>query len=168
MLLHLRDNGIGAPLPVFYGEKVVDGRLCAILALEKLEGYLPLDEYISTLANLPETLIVAVAKVVRAMHDLGVQHRSLYPKHIFVKENPTGYDVSLIDLEKSRKVGFPSWSAVLDLSTLDYRGPGWRESDRARFFKQYHGVDALNWWQKLQGYLINKRSKNRLKKVKKT
>lgn len=165
MLLRLRENSITAPLPVFYGEKIIAGKLCAILVTEDLAGYLPLDEFVATLPRLPRTLITSVARTVRAMHALGIQHRSLYPKHIFVKPDGYGYDVALIDLEKSRRGIFPAWLAILDLSTLDYRGLNWRQATRLFFFKQYHGNARLNWWQELQCYFINKRSASRLKNI---
>jgi tRNA A-37 threonylcarbamoyl transferase component Bud32 len=95
-----------------------------------------------------QAVIAGIARMVRKMHQAGVQHRSLYPKHLFVNENNGVVDVAIIDFEKSR---ITPWIALLklsDLITLNYRTHSVSRTQRLYFFRQYLGVSRLNGWQK--------------------
>lgn len=158
-----------APRPVYFGERAMGGKAAAILVTEALSGFKALDACTGEPGlqrhAQRRALLNAVAGLVRAMHAMGIQHRSLYEKHIFVRPAGEGYAAAVIDLEKSRisRLGF--WSTILDLSTLNYRSPGWTRSSRLYFFKQYLARDALGFWQRLQCKLILMRSASRLKRL---
>lgn len=166
MLQYLQRLGIAAPVPVFYGERRIDGEPCAILLTEELAGFRALADMLAEMETgklrlaKPERhrLIAAVARGVRALHACGVHHRSLYAKHIFVKACAGEYRVAFIDLEKSRFSRLPGWRMLQDLATLNYRTPLMSRSERLDFFKCYHAVATLNGWQRWQCRLIAKRS----------
>lgn len=175
MLRHLRQHQVMAPTPVFYGERVIDGEACAILVTEELAGYRSLEEMMEAMARgeaglaliKRRQLLGAAAAVVSAMHASGVQHRSLYPKHIFIKDDGNGYAAALIDLEKSRFSYLLGWRTIQDLATLNYRTPYWSRASRLYFFKHYHAVASMSWWQRWQCRLIQARSAKKLERLKK-
>ncbi|HEU4709598.1 MAG TPA: lipopolysaccharide kinase InaA family protein [Methylophilaceae bacterium] len=173
MLNLLHQAGIKAPLPIYFGERVIGGQLCAILLTEELTGFRPLEEVMPAIPDRNRfsfdrrrTLLAAIAETVHELHDAGIHHRSLYPKHVFVRETSTGFDVAVIDLEKSRKSLFPCLRTVHDLSTLDYRMPLWSRSERLFFYKRYLGLSSLGLIERLQLRWIIKRSAARRSRLK--
>lgn len=152
MLRYAETHDIPAPRPMFFGSAVVDGKPRGILMTEELAGYRPLDVVVRemfadgrpSLARQRE-LLCAVAAVVRRMHDARVQHRSLYPKHLFVSW-PAGEapKVAVIDLEKSRTTLIAPMRTVYDLATLTRHSDFWSRSARLYFLLQYLGLRRLD------------------------
>jgi len=80
----------------------------------------------------------------RALHNAGIEHRCLYPRHIFIAEKATADStlndrIRLIDLEKGTRIFFDR-SRARDLETLHRRtqksgGPS--RTDRLRFILAY-------------------------------
>ena len=70
-------------------------------------------------------LLRKVAGLVRQMHDARVMHRSLYPKHLFVRwDDGAEPEVAVIDLEKSRTTLIAAVRTENDLATLTrHSGP---------------------------------------------
>ena len=106
-------------------------------------------------------MIAAAAKAVRNLHQAGVLHRSLYTKHLFVKNTPhlvdNDFEVAVIDFEKSRISACMAWFGLSDLITLNYRTPELSRADRLYFFKCYFNVQKLTTpYQFLCRYLIKK------------
>jgi hypothetical protein len=169
MMRYLQKHGVPAPKPVFYGEQVVDGHHQATLMTEELVDYRPLEDITETLfANGRPSLkeqnrvIRGVAATVRMLHGARIQHRSLYPKHLFVNTAQAGDpDVVVIDLEKSRIKLFPAIRALYDLATLNRHARYWSASRRLYFFMQYYGIERLGLWHKLMCRLIIRRSTRR-------
>lgn len=143
-LQFLRDHGFSAPEVVFYGEKTIDGKPCAILVTEELYGYHPLDRFVDVCFSHQGTsrrdkrqLLDTIAEALRKFHALGMAHRALYPKHIFVKNTDHQVQVALIDLEKARFSPFFWYRAHFDLAALNRHAEHWSRSDRLYFFLRY-------------------------------
>ena len=148
VMQYLQPYGVGTPQTVFFAQQAQE----AILMTEALAGYQAWDAWRSAHLDASrlrkQAVIAGIARMVRKMHQAGVQHRSLYPKHLFVNENNGVVDVAIIDFEKSR---ITPWIALLklsDLITLNYRTHSISRTQRLYFFRQYLGVSRLNGWQK--------------------
>lgn len=166
MLAYLREHGVRAPVPLYFGQRVVDGTPRAILLTQELEGFCSLDVFSGEQSGRSSTdirvLIRDVAQAVRQLHDCGVQHRSLYEKHLFVRSRDQGFDVAVIDLEKSRFFRIPLWAPMQDLLTLNYRSPHWTTAQRILFFKRYHGCRRLTWWHRMQCLWLGMQSRRKM------
>lgn len=169
MVQHLRAHGVPTLEPMLFGERHVANEVRAVLMTVALDGYQPLDvlaaseEFQHMPAAQKRQLLTATAHTVRQMHLAGVQHRSLYAKHLFAARQGEGYRVVVIDLEKSRFNRIAVLRTVHDLVTLNYRTSGWSRTQRLYFFKQYYATSALNAWQRAVCKLIARRSRARLK-----
>jgi tRNA A-37 threonylcarbamoyl transferase component Bud32 len=148
MILHLRKHGVPTLNPLFFGEHFTKGAHGAVLMTEALEGYRALEEMlddgeIAAMSFVEKRqLLSALAIAVRKMHDANVQHRSLYPKHLMVKRGE-GFEVAMIDLEKSRRSYVPYLRMLRDLTTLSRHTNEWSLSGRMYFYCQYLGVKRL-------------------------
>ncbi len=163
-LKYLQAQGFAAPKVVFYAEKVVKGKQRAILVTEALTGYTPLDEVTQQLFQQPNhasqrILLHTLAASLRQFHALGLTHRALYPKHIFLKNTSDLTEIALIDLEKARFSPFFWYRAYLDLAALNRHAEYWRGSQRMYFFLQYCQLKRLNFISKWFCNLIIKRAK---------
>jgi hypothetical protein len=156
---------IKAPKVVFYGEQVIDGKACAMLATEALLGFEPLDVVTQNWQKASQStrqqkkrLLATIALSLRGFHQTGLVHRALYPKHIFIKNGGTQPEVALIDLEKARFSPFFLYRTYFDLSALNRHAEYWTRSERLFFFLQYFQAKRLNNRLKLIYKLILKRS----------
>jgi len=167
MIRHLQRHGVPTLEPMLFAEHYAPQSARAVLMTAALDGYQPLDQFAVSpeYRQLPllekRRLLRAVADTVGKMHAARVQHRSLYAKHLFVKQCADGYQVAVIDLEKSRINWLPWIRQFYDLVTLNYRTPGWSGTERLYFFKQYLGIKKLGYFHKILCRLIVKRSKNK-------
>ncbi len=158
VMQYLQPLGVSTPQTVFFSQQAQQ----AILITEALAGYQAWDAWRSTNADAShlrkKAVIASIANMVKKMHQAGVQHRSLYPKHLFVNEGEETVKVAIIDFEKSR---ITCWIALLklsDLITLNYRTLGLSRTQRLYFFKHYLGVTRLSAWQKRVCCYINQQS----------
>ena len=153
---------------VYYGSRVINGSVQAILVTEELAGYYPLDEALpdngmGLIENWQHrcSLLSAVAKATNKMHQHHIQHNSLYPKHIFAKPLGTGWDVKFIDLEKAKRRLFKNTAILRDLSTLRRHTLDWTTKEQVYFFKAYVNESTLSpkskkLWYQIQDRIINK------------
>lgn len=163
-LKFLEKHQFAAPQVVFYAESNINAHQRAILMTKALEEYVPLDSlsgnWLQAATHYQKTqLIVKVAREIRRFHDIGLVHRALYPKHIFVKNADYSPEIALIDLEKAR---FNRWfilRAIFDLAALHRHAEGWRATQRLLFFLTYMKIKKLNYFSKLMCRLIVKRAK---------
>ena len=109
---------------VYYGSRLYNGDVQAILITQELAGYAPLDKVLpdnelKLIRNGAHrrALLSAVAKAIHKMHQHNMQHNSLYPKHIFVKPLDIGWDVKFIDLEKAKRRLFKSTAIERDFTS---------------------------------------------------
>ena len=158
ILQHLHKHQVNAPKIVYFATQANQ----AILMTEALVGYIALDVW---LAQNPQAsiarkkiLISAVAATVKKQHQACVQHRSLYPKHLFIKEHNSNFDVALIDFEKSRITHFIAWLKLSDLVTLSRRTPQISRTHKLYFLKQYFNVSKFNTVQKRLFHYLAKKS----------
>lgn len=158
ILEYLSKRHVATPKLVFFGSQQDK----AILLTEALTGFMAANDWLKTHTNITvntqRVLMRALASAVRKLHQAGVQHRSLYLKHLFVKENEAGFnvddfekngfEVAAIDFEKSRITTFIIWFRLADLITLHYRTANLGAGNKLAFFKQYFGTTHLSAWQK--------------------
>lgn len=136
--------------PVYFGQKMVNGKLRAILATRELAGYQPFDAACyNPISKLDRSrrnkLFQNVAGALRHMHERHIQYNCLYLKHVFIKENADGsVDVRLIDLEKAKWRPFKRLIAIRDLYSLHRRAEGWSNTDRLRLFLAYRQEQSLS------------------------
>ena len=149
ILEHLSKHHVATPNLVFFGSQQDK----VILLTQALTGFVAADEWFKNHVEVSicqqNALMRALADAVRKMHLAGVQHRSLYLKHLFVKENNGAFEVAAIDFEKSRITPFIKWFRLADLITLHYRTGDLRASLKMGFFKQYFGFSHLSATNKL-------------------
>lgn len=166
MMNYLARRGVPVPKPVFFAQQA---NLQAALMTEELVYYTPLDAVTEELfesghASLAtkRSVLRGVAASIRKLHQAGIQHRSLYPKHLFVKfRTDSDPDVVIIDLEKSRRKLVSPLRTVYDLATLHRHARYWSRSSRLYFFKQYMEIEKLSPWSKFLCRMIHRRSDRR-------
>ncbi|MCW8962954.1 MAG: lipopolysaccharide kinase InaA family protein, partial [Gammaproteobacteria bacterium] len=133
--------------PVAFGVRDDKGHRQAVLITQALDNFFSLDsdQEISPLnVGRRRMIIRSVASVVKRLHESGLQHGCLYPKHIFVsrqKLNEGIVDIRLIDLEKASPLSIWNKGIMRDLDTLNRRAYGWSNRDRLCFLKQYCSSD---------------------------
>lgn len=171
----LKQRGLKVPNVAFFAQQRTQQGQQAILITECLDGYQPLDVFDkSTLSLIQQRrLLSCVAKTIRQMHDAGIVHRALYAKHIFIRPTifkPSGdtYEVAMIDFEKFRPIYLAPLQIAEDLITLNYRTPGWTNTSRLYFLKQYLAQPTLSRWGKLFYKWVLYRSNKKIKQGKLT
>jgi hypothetical protein len=162
-LIFLEKHHFAAPIVLFYGESSAGSDQQAVLVTLALDEYQSLEEVFKNWwptadINQQQKLIELVAVELKRFHDLGLVHRALYPKHIFIKNIDHHAEIALIDLEKSRFTFFKSYRAFFDLAALNRHSKDLSLTQRIRFFKSYLGVKKLNVLNKVLCRLIANRS----------
>ena len=145
----LAANHFAAPKVVFYAEGIDKNQPCAVLMTEELSDFKDLAEltetWLPTASRAKKmTLIKKIANEIKRFHGLGLVHRALYPKHIFVKNVNIAPEVALIDCEKMRCNNNQTNNAIFDLSALNRHSQGWRNTQRMAFLKHYLQINQLD------------------------
>jgi len=137
--------GIPSLTPVFFGQRKSPEGHKAILVTAALDEYQPLDEidFASLSANEGRDLIETIAGLTRRLHNTGLQHNCLYPKHLFVRQQDGKFEAKFIDLEKIKWRIFSYQRMIRDLDTLNRHSKGFAESDKIEFLKSYLGQREL-------------------------
>lgn len=156
-LRFLADHQFLAPEVVLYAESAVDGQVAAVLMTRALD-FQPLDAYLKNSQAPQCAFVTKVAQEIRRFHDLGMVHRALYPKHIFIKTDDD-VQVAVIDLEKARHTRCKWYATFFDLAALHRHTNGVRQTLRMRFFLTYMQQETLNFWSKFLLRMILRRSK---------
>lgn len=169
MMQYLAKMGVRAPEVMLFGRNPT-GDLKTTLLTRELEGFVPLEVLTEQMfaknrapINAQRDVLQAVASLARQLHAAKVQHRSFYPKHIFV--NMTQADspqVAVIDLEKSRINRVPFLRSLIDLAVLNRHAKYWSRTQRMYFYLQYLGLKKLTPYAKWLCRRVVKRS-NRVK-----
>jgi len=170
MMHYLEKRGVSAPEVILFGRSP-DGDFKTTLLTKELAGFKPLEDLTNELfANgrppLAEqkAIVSAVALLAQKLHAANVQHRSFYPKHLFVnRDDLTMLKVAVIDLEKSRINYIAVMRSLIDLAVLNRHAKCWSRSRRMSFYLQYLGIDKLTPFAKWLCRRIVKRS-NRVKR----
>lgn len=169
MMQYLASKNILAPEVLLFGRNP-QGDLKTTLMTKELSGFQSLESLTEQMfANgnpnrkVQGTLIAALAVFARELHLAKVQHRSFYPKHLFVNmQDVHAPQVAVIDLEKSRVNMLPALRTLIDLSVLNRHAKHWSKTARMSFYLQYFGIKRLTPYTKWLCRLIVKRS-NRVK-----
>lgn len=137
--------------PVYYGQRSDQDGIRAILVTEYLEGFQSLVDLTSYWQGhgWPDRveqrkIITAVARVVGLLHQHGLMHNCLYPKHLFLRITDSDVEVRLIDLEKGKWRPFGNGRRIRDLETLFRYTREWQRTDVVRFLHQYFLTDRLD------------------------
>jgi hypothetical protein len=146
-ILRLHRHDIGTVEALYYGDRRETGHWRAILVTRALDSFMSLDEWNAMAAQhvQPErqSLIAATAYACARLHHHGLQHSSLYGKHVFVRRTPeasSAYeenDVRFIDLEKLRKRISRERVSAHDLDQLMRHTSGWSDEDWSAFRAAY-------------------------------
>ena len=148
-LTFLKSADCAAPRVVFYGESKENKKQRAILVTVALDEYRPLeslseDWLVKASQTQKKKLIAEIARGLRTFHKLGLVHRALYPKHIFIRDADTQPAMALIDLEKARYSPIFFYRAYFDLAALNRHLLNWTKTQRLEFFKSYFGYKSLS------------------------
>lgn len=170
MMRFLASKNIRTPEVLLFGRNP-QGDLKTTLMTRDLAGFESLEAATETMfANgrpdlqKQRALARAVAHFARKLHAAQIQHRSFYPKHLFVNiQNEQNPEVAVIDLEKSRKNRLPFLRTLIDLAVLNRHAKYWSKTTRLYFYLQYFGIQQLTPYTKWLCRLIVKRS-NRVKR----
>ena len=143
-----RHDRIPALEAVFFGERRIAGKACAMLVTRALDDHRPLDRWLADWPALPRAtrraIIDAVAALVGTLHGAGHLHNCLYPKHVFVRLEANAATARLIDLEKTRPLRFGTRDRARDLDALNRHTHGPSATERLRFLLHYLGRDRID------------------------
>lgn len=160
-LTFLEKHNIGAPNVVYYAESTSTKQ--AILITENLTDFVPLDTiHLNQLQQaLQHDLVKKIAAEIKRFHDVGMVHRALYPKHIFVKN--AGLldlvpEIALIDLEKARFSPLAWYRAYFDLAAFLRHTVGWDDERKLLLMKSYLQKNELSFFDKLLFNMITHRA----------
>lgn len=151
---------------VYCATRLLNGDLQAILVTEYLENYRSLFDILeeNELAkNDRNHLSQQVAQLVSTLHEKNLEHRCLFPKHIFIPNDST-QKACLIDLEKTRWRPWGEGRRVRDLTALARRTSNISPRDKVRFMRQYFGMkrlsdDAKQLWHQIDKRITLKRNR---------
>jgi len=125
------------------GDKKAGKQTRAILLTRALTGFDDLDSFLARWQRLPETtrrhIVHACATFAQRLHAAGVKHGCLYPKHLFLREASDGWQVRVIDLEKSRRLLPGRRDRIADIEPLIRRASVWNDADVRAFLTAYLG-----------------------------
>lgn len=165
MMHYLEQRGVCVPEVMLFGRNP-NGDLKTTLLTKELAGFVPLENLTEQLfangrpaLSVQRSIVKAVALYARKLHAAKVQHRSFYPKHLFVNmTNAHAPQLAVIDLEKSRINRFSLFRSLMDLSALNRHAEHWSRSRRMYFFLNYLGINRLSPYAKWLCRRIVKRS----------
>jgi len=150
-ILYYKQLGIPTLEPVYFARRNSPDGIRAVLVTEYLEGYQSVAELINSWQGHGQPdrvernrLIHAIASLIGKLHSKGLQHNSLYPKHLFIRQKGDKTQVRLIDLETTKKRPIGNWRRIRDLESLHRHAKEWSRTDRLRFFLTYCGTDHLD------------------------
>lgn len=137
---------IPAMQAVYCATRQIDGELQAILITEYLENHQSLFDLLSDqdfTSNEKICITKQVAELIANLHEKNLEHRCLFPKHIFIP-NDHSQKACLIDLEKTRWRPWGEGRRVRDLTALARRTANTSTRDKVLFMYYYFGIQKLN------------------------
>lgn len=137
----IKQLGIPTVTPVFYGHRLKDGNLQAVLVLVALDGYSELNPVFGD-PSVPEpvrhAILRSAADLIWSMHSHRLQHRSLSGKHIMIKLEKNGaFDLRIIDLEQTRHILRPVNTPARDLEKFIRHTSTLTSEEHAEFVRHY-------------------------------
>ncbi len=143
--------GIPALKAAFFAQRRLPGEQRAVLLTQALDGWCDLDSLLPAWREHSTAQCTAILQacgtLARQLHSAGQMHGCFYPKHIFLRETPSGFDAQLIDLEKTRLLLFGRRDRIKDLEPLLRRASVWTEVEVAVLLAAYlDGHECLEAW----------------------
>jgi hypothetical protein len=149
-IMQLKEKQILTLDPLYYCEQ---GQR-AILITKNLADYISFEQWTTSLQAKPIAfkdkikIVQKLAQNIRQFHDHYFRHNTLYPKHIFIRLEPSGnYSVNpefvIIDLETTKRSVSRLRALIKDLRKLHRYTPSWSRSAKLRFLKYYRGDAKL-------------------------
>ncbi len=138
----LRKGGVPTLEPVYYGERMQDGRYQAVLVTLALDEFRELDEVFAERAALSETqrinILRVIALVLLRFHRNGLRHNCLGGNHIMVRlDDKDRVDVRVLDLEKVKATRHPLDAAARDLARFIRHTPTLLDQDHQALVNAY-------------------------------
>ncbi len=159
-LKRLHEKKVPSLSHLYYGERILKGKMQSILITASLEGFQSFEELFSKKNSNSRAMsesatlkiMQAAGENTRKLHDAGFRHGSLYPKHFFAQINNEEVDVRLIDLEKLKWYPFRYLVRFNDLSRIIRRRKPVKKEAIQHFINTYlqYGKDLR------QGHLAKK------------
>lgn len=129
----------------FFAQRRTPGAVRAVLLTRALDGWQDLSCLLGRWPDLglasQQAILNACAQLARQLHGAGEAHGCFYPKHIFLRQNLSGYEACLIDLEKTRML-LGRRDRIRDLEALIRRVGFWNEDELRCLFMSYLDEDA--------------------------
>lgn len=154
---------------IFCATRKTGNELQAVLVTEFLDDYQSLHDLFEHWSQhgrpspkQSNTVITACAEAIASLHHAGLEHRCLFPKHIFYSATNTP-SVRLIDLEKTRWRPWSNDRIVRDLTALARRSKQLTTRDRVIFLRTYCGSKKLDAYGKQLWNRIAKRIEEKQK-----
>ncbi len=161
-----RKLGIPALQAAWFGQQTVEGEQRAILVTHALTGWQDLADWLQCWETTGiadrHAILDACGTLARTLHQAGQMHGCFYPKHIFLRRTPAGFEACLIDLEKTRRLWLGRRDRIKDIEPLFRRTRHlWQPDDHLRLLESYLGsaVHARRWYDWLQVRIQDKVSR---------
>jgi hypothetical protein len=157
--------GIPALQAAFFAQRKIAGKRCAILLTRALDGWQDLERWLQRWSEHPPAqrlaILQACGQLARRLHDAKQVHGCFYPKHIFLREEASGFSAQLIDLEKTRSLWFGQRDRIKDLEPLLRRAGNWSEDEVSQLLLAYVATagDVPGWRQRLDARQQNKQER---------
>jgi tRNA A-37 threonylcarbamoyl transferase component Bud32 len=157
--------GIPALQAAFFAQRKIAGKRCAILLTRALDGWQDLEHWLQRWDEHPPAqrlaILQACGQLARRLHDAKQVHGCFYPKHIFLREEASGFSAQLIDLEKTRSLWFGQRDRIKDLEPLLRRAGNWSEDEVSQLLLAYVATagDVPGWRQRLDARQQNKQER---------
>jgi len=138
--------GVRVPRLVYCAARQTAGQWRALLVTEELQGFISLEQWYRddhrdrSGEALHRQMLEQVAATLARFHRARWQHGCCYPKHLFIKvnaEQPSGVEVAVLDLEKSRRRLRQVDAARHDLRQLNRHREGMPDEDWALLRRAY-------------------------------
>ncbi|MFK7911598.1 MAG: lipopolysaccharide kinase InaA family protein [Akkermansiaceae bacterium] len=157
--LKVKEAGIPTYDLIYFSSRKHDDKRQAIYVAEGLENFTSLVDLMQTWkkSGWPSResrrrLLQRMVETIRHMHQQGILHNALSPRHIFINMTidkprtiPDMLEFRLIDFERLKTIDTNSEKAITrDLFSLHRRCVGWPNNDRIWFLKQYLGISNLD------------------------
>ncbi len=143
--------GIPALQASFFACRRIAGEQRAVLLTRALDDWQDLDSWLARWSALSVTqrsgIVRATGAIAHQLHAAGQMHGCFYPKHIFLREQPEGWQARLIDLEKTRPLLLGRADRVKDLEPLLRRAPSWGDEEVRWLLGAYlQDEDEIDGW----------------------